>query len=212
MKNFLVLIADIEGSKKIQEEEREKLQQNLQDLLETLNEENKNLISPYTITLGDEFQAVFKKADGFFVDVLKILATMHPVSVRFSLGIGSIATPINKEQAIGMDGPAFHESREGIQQLKKNGFLFSFRIEGVDDPQLRIINNSMQLVSQEMRKWNKRRLLIFQMLKEGYNYKEIARELEISEVSFYKNKEAGALDIIDALSDNIAQIINEKLG
>lgn len=212
MKNYLILIADIESSKEIREKDREELQKALQEVLERLNKENESLASPYTITLGDEFQAVLKSADRLFIDIFTILAALHPVSVRFSLGIGSVATPINKEQAIGMDGPAFHEAREGIQQLKEDGFLFSLRIEGEDNPQLKIVNNSLQLIAKEMRKWNKRRLSILQMIKEGFDYKVIAEKLEISKVSFYKNKDAGALDIIDELSDNIVQIINQKLG
>ncbi|HKK47246.1 MAG TPA: SatD family protein [Balneolaceae bacterium] len=211
MNKSLVLIADIEASKEVKQGKREELQQKLKKVLETLSRENKGIVSPYTITLGDEFQAVFKNADHLFKDIFKILATLHPISVRFSLGVGDISTPINKEQAIGMDGPAFHEAREGIKQLKKSGYLFNIRIEEENDMIFKIINNSLQLISTEIRSWNKRRLLIFHLLREGHDYKSITQKLDISRAAFYKNKEMGALDIIDELSDNIAQIINEKL-
>ncbi|MGD8749558.1 MAG: SatD family protein [Balneolaceae bacterium] len=211
MDNVLVLIADIESSKEVKEGERNKLQQKLQGVLENLSRENVGLLSPYTITLGDEFQAVFAIADHLFADLFKIQAALHPVTVRFSLGIGSIVTPINREQAIGMDGPAFHEAREGIKRLKESGDLFGLRMEGEENLSLKVINNSLQLMSHQMRKWNKRRFFILQMIKEGYDYKFITDELEISEVAFYKNKDAGSLDIIDELSDNIAQFINQEL-
>jgi len=211
MGKCIVVIADIEGSKEIKEKDREILQQDLQEVLDERNNGNEGILSPYTITLGDEFQAVLGKADYLFLDMFRILAVLHPVGVRFSIGVGEVVTPINQQQAIGMDGPAFHEAREGINQLKESGFLFGFRIEGGNDLDIKIINNSLQLLSKEMRKWNKRRMLILQMLMEGYDYKFISDKLEISTVAFYKNKDAGALDIIDELSDNIIQAINKRL-
>jgi hypothetical protein len=212
MSKSLVLIADIEASRKIEGKEREDLQQRLEKILDALNEQADGLVSPYTITLGDEFQAVFDKADKVFVQILKIMAALHPVVVRFSLGVGEIATPINNEQAIGMDGPAFHEAREGIDILKESGNLINIRIEGEDNLTLKIVNGSLQLLSKQIRSWNKKRITILHMLKEGYDYKAITKELDISRAAFYKNKEAGLLEVVDELSDNIAKVINQKLA
>jgi hypothetical protein len=207
----LVLIGDIESSRDIKKEVREDLQQKLKNVLERINASGEELISPYTITLGDEFQAVYKKADYVFVHMLQILAELHPVSVRFSLAVGRIDTSINKEQAIGMDGPAFHEARSGIEKLKGNGFLFNIQVEQGANLTLKIINGSFQLMGQQMRSWNKRRLKILAMLKQGKDYKFITKELDISESAFYKNKNAGMLDLINELSENLTKIINQKI-
>ena len=212
MEKSLVLIADIEASRDVEGKDREVLQKSLKDILTNLNEQGEGIVSPYTITLGDEFQAVFGEADHLFVQMLKIMAALHPVTVRFSLGIGSIDTPLNTEQALGMDGPAFHRARKGIEMLKENGFLFGIRSEDNDDLMLKILNNSLQLLSKQMRGWNKTRIKILYMLKEGWDYKVISDELDISRTAFYKNKEAGALEVIDELSDNMAAMINQELG
>lgn len=211
MPNSLVLIADIKSSREVEGKEREKLQQKLEDTLDELNEKGEGVVSPYTVTLGDEFQAVFGKADAVFVHILKIMAAMHPVEVRFSLSVGEISTPINTEQAIGMDGPAFHKAREGIDNLKESGFLLRVSTEDDEDLTLKIINNSLQLLSKQIRSWNKKRIVILYMLKEGYHYKEIIEKLDISQTAFYKNKDAGLLDVIDELSDNMAEVINKQL-
>ena len=212
MEKSLVLIADIEASRDVEGKDREVLQKSLKDILTNLNERGEGIVSPYTITLGDEFQAVFEEADHLFVQMLKIMAALHPVTVRFSLGIGSIDTPLNTEQAIGMDGPAFHRARKGIEILKENGFLFGIRSEDNEGLMLKILNNSLQLLSKQMRGWNKTRIKILYMLKEGCDYKVISDELDISRTAFYKNKEAGALEVIDELSDNMAAMINQELG
>ena len=212
MEKSLVLIADIEASRDVEGKDREVLQKSLKDILTNLNEQGEGIVSPYTITLGDEFQAVFDEADHLFIQMLKIMAALHPVTVRFSLGIGSIDTPLNTEQALGMDGPAFHRARKGIEMLKENGFLFGIRSEDNEDLMLKILNNSLQLLSKQMRGWNKTRIKILYMLKEGWDYKVISDELDISRTAFYKNKEAGALEVIDELSDNMAAMINQELG
>ncbi len=211
MAKSLVLIADIEASRGIEKEAREQLQQKLQDTLDDINKRD-GILSPYTITLGDEFQAVYTDADRLFVHLIKILMELHPAVVRFSMGIGSIDTPINKEQAIGMDGPAFHEARKGIEILKESGFLFNIRIEEEDNPTLKMMNGTLTLIGQQMRGWNKKRLQILYMLKEGHDYKSITKKLDISRPAFYKNKEVGLLDVIDEISNSMAEIINQKLG
>lgn len=212
MPNKLVLIADLEASRKIEKKERTELQQQLQETLDQINQKGEGIKSPYTITLGDEFQVIYDDAEQLFVHLFKILAELHPVTIRFSMGIGSIDTPINTEQAIGMDGPAFHEAREGMEILKESGFLFNIRVEKEENSTLKIVNGSLKLIGQQIRDWNKKRLQILYMLQEGHDYKSITKELDISRAAFYKNKEAGLLDIIDELSNSIAQLINQKLG
>ena len=211
MEQYLVLIGDIEASKEIQEQKREQLQQKLQAELDRLNEGEGKPVSPYTITLGDEFQAVFEKADTVFLHLFAILAALHPVRVRFSLGLGDIDTAINDEQAIGMDGPAFHCAREGIETLKESGHLFHLNVEKEHDVVIDVINNSLQLLSHEIQSWQKNRLSILCLLKQGYDYKSITEELDISKPAFYKNREAGALEVISELMDHISELLNEQL-
>ncbi|MEL7834504.1 SatD family protein [Fodinibius sp. Rm-B-1B1-1] len=212
MEKVLVLIGDVEDSQSIPPKDREVLQQNLADVLEGINDAMSDCItSPYTITLGDEFQAVFSDAMPVFEHIITIMARLHPVQVRFSLGVGPLDTPINKEQAIGMDGPAFHVARKGIDYLKENEELFHISIVDDNSTELKIINSSLQLISGQMRSWNKRRLTILEMIKQGYDYKEISEAVGISKPAFYKNKEAGMLDVIDDMSDNIASFLNQYI-
>lgn len=212
MSNYLVLIGDLEQSQAVKEKEREQLQEKLASVLELLNSEAENgLVSPYTITLGDEFQAVFDNADIVFTHILKIMAAVHPVGVRFSLAVGRIDTSINTEQAIGMDGPAFHKARKEIEQLKESGYLINISFTDRNTSTLKIINNSLALVSGQIKSWNKRRLVILHMIQEGYDYKEISEALEISKPAFYKNKDAGMLEVIQKLCSNISDVINKNL-
>ena len=75
---------------------------------------------------------MFSAPDRIFQDALTILLALYPVAVRFSCAIGEISTVINSKQAIGMDGPAFHDARATIDRLKKTDSLFA--IAGPPEP------------------------------------------------------------------------------
>jgi hypothetical protein len=211
MSNYLVLIGDIKASKDIEGEERQSVQKKMSQVLKGLNKNENGLISPYTITLGDEFQAVFDDIENIFIDMLKILSVLYPVKVRFSLAVGEIDTSINSNKAIGMDGPAFHKAREGIEQLKKSGFLFNVHVTGLEPSIMNIMNGGLQLLSEELQSWEKQRFKILYMYKEGLDYKAISEKLGIHPSTFYKNKKAGMFDVFDLLSTGSIKIINQKL-
>lgn len=64
----IAVIADIVDSRQI--ERRQEFQRRLQACLGDLNETSSALLSPYTITLGDEFQAVYKAGSRVVEDLL----------------------------------------------------------------------------------------------------------------------------------------------
>ncbi|HKL17644.1 MAG TPA: SatD family protein [Halalkalibaculum sp.] len=209
MNPYIVLIGDIEASKDLEKEKRYQVQNKLKEVFEELNSSCSTIESPYTVTLGDEFQAVFSRADRLFIHVWKVLAALHPVKVRFSIGVGQITTSINREQSLGMDGPAFHLAREGVEQLKESGYLFNISVQGEKSSYLSAMNNSLYLFSDQVRSWNKNRLSILYMMETGMNYKQITEELGISEPAFYKNKEAASLEVVIDLFKDISEIIND---
>jgi Mor family transcriptional regulator len=164
------------------------------------------LLSPYTITLGDEFQAVYAKADHLFSDLVSILLALYPEQVRFSIGIGTIDTPINKQQAIGMDGPAFYLARKGIEQLKASGYLFI--VNGLPDKQQDIVNNSLFLVSHHLGKWKQSRLSVFQLLQQGLSVSDMTKKLKLSDKAIYKTIDQGELKIVHQLFLDVEKVIN----
>jgi hypothetical protein len=90
----IVLIGDIVGSRDL--DERSQIQRKLKRIFTLIKRKRSFLLSPYTITLGDEFQAVYGRAEYLFVDILNILSSIYPVKARFAIGIGGLKTPINR--------------------------------------------------------------------------------------------------------------------
>ena len=107
---YVALIGDIIESKKIQD--RAQAQQKLLQLMKELNQQyQKYLVSPFTVTAGDEFQALFLPNSDMFQIMDQLSMAFAPYEIRFGIGAGDMITEINKEQSIGSDGPAYWLAR-----------------------------------------------------------------------------------------------------
>jgi len=91
-----------------------------------INEINTNnaFTSPLTITLGDEFQGIVNSLNEA-VDVLfkieeQLILAHYPFQLRYSIGYGSIITPINSEVAHGMYGEGLTITRELLEKSKRD--------------------------------------------------------------------------------------------
>lgn len=211
-KKFIVAIGDVISSRKV--EKRQDLQHKLLDVFDDLNTpgyEN-HLISPYTITLGDEFQAVYEKADCLLLDSISILEKTYPQKIRFSFGIGKISTDTNRKQSIGMDGNAFHYAREGILNLKGQRGKYKFNISGLEDTeQEKLFNNTLYIFSNLLDQWNRNRYFILRSTMQGKAVKEIAKELNLTETAVYMNIYDGSIREMMAINEIMISQINKKL-
>jgi len=208
---YLALIGDLEGSRALAPRERAGAQQALKRILGELKDSRDGgFASPPTITLGDEFQTVYHRANDLFLHIWRIQAALHPLALRFGMGRGAINTDINSERAIGMDGPAFHRARSALAHLKETGGNFRLETGDPDSHVSKLINHSLDLISHEMDGWQQRRLEILCRLKSGQKYDEISEALGISKSAFYKNVEAGALNTIITITDAVIALIDEE--
>ena len=119
---YLALIADVIDSKMVQE--RLDLQKQVEKTLQKMNELfGDYLASRFTLTLGDEFQALLKVDAPVFqiIDTLRLELT--PTQLRFGIGLGEIVTAIDPLQSVGADGPAYWNARAAINFVhQKNDY------------------------------------------------------------------------------------------
>jgi SatD family (SatD) len=205
----IVVVGDLVASRSIAG--RSAVQNELKAALKGLNgKKRSDLLSPYTITLGDEFQAVFCGAERVFPDALRIMRAIHPVRIRFSFGIGRIDTPINRKQAIGMDGPAFHLARTAIEGLKRTKTLFVLAAPaGID---VALANGSLDLVSHLVRKWDRNQFDMLLGAFDRHPVKDIAVDLGVTDKAVYKAVEAGAMKTIIRIFEEITLHIRQIMG
>ena len=119
---YLALIADVIDSKMVQE--RFNLQKHLEKALRKMNELfGDYLASCFTLTLGDEFQALLKVDAPVFQIIDSLRSELIPTQLRFGIGLGEIVTAIDPLQSIGADGPAYWNARAAINLVhQKNDY------------------------------------------------------------------------------------------
>ena len=119
---YLALIADVIDSKMVQE--RFDLQKQLEETLQKMNGLFADyLASCFTLTLGDEFQALLKMNAPVFQIIDTLRSELSPTQLRFGIGLGEIVTAIDPLQSIGADGPAYWNARAAINLVhQKNDY------------------------------------------------------------------------------------------
>jgi len=200
----ITLIGDIVSSRRIKK--RQQIQNNLNKVFKKINERGEYISSPLTITLGDEFQAVYNKPDFIFKHIWQIILSIYPEKVRFSIGLGEITTALNPVQAIGMDGPAFYNARKGLDEIKQT--YFQFNVTGNERTNLELIKQSLFLLSHISYNWKETRLIILSMMYDNFSVNEIAKKIKITDKAVYKNIDAGALQTVIKLTAELSKNIN----
>ncbi|MCG8479779.1 MAG: SatD family protein [Spirochaetales bacterium] len=176
--NVVAVIADIVRSRDI--EQRRDFQRTLKSRLRTVSERaGASLLSPYTLTLGDEFQAVYGNFDTLFTDIVTIIATLFPVRFRFALAVGPLSTEINRNAALEMDGPAFHDARALMETLKGHDGTV-IRIAASDSAPVELINGCLRLLSNALGGWRENTIHLFHGLVTDESVDTLTRRVGIT--------------------------------
>ncbi len=128
MKNYHIMMGDVVASSKRNQIE---LQQQLKRLVGAANSKLKNkVLSPYTITLGDEFQGVATSlssiVDALFYFEEEILRRKYSFKLHFVAHFGAITTRINPSVAYEMLGPGLSRARTELTRKRRERPRFTF--------------------------------------------------------------------------------------
>lgn len=214
---YIAIIGDIKQSKKISN--RSEVQKKLKQVLADINNEYKlDISSKFILTLGDEFQGLLGNGKNTMNILSEIERKMYPVRMRFGIGIGKITTNVNKEMALGADGPGYYKARDAIEFLKDNekkkqAIQTDIRIEVESDNQATttMLNTIFALMTAIKESWSDRqREIIYDMLVHQDSQINVAKRLKIQQPAVQKSFSIGryyvyknALDTIDKALDEI---------
>ncbi|MBY0482345.1 MAG: SatD family protein [Chitinophagaceae bacterium] len=153
MKQY-ILMADVIGSGS---KDAKNLMKDFKKLVASANKTYaKAIISPLTITLGDEFQGVIRDLETatkiiLFLEEFLIQSNKH-FKLRYVLNQGEIGTGLNKSSAYEMLGKGLTDARQWLGELKvtKNRFLISINQKPINE----ILTQSFILYQSIVSEWN----------------------------------------------------------
>ncbi len=172
------------------------------------------LLSPLTITLGDEFQGLATSlANGIpLVQGLRFGLLEHGVDCRFVIGLVTIRTPINRAQAWNMMGDGLSRARDLLNEKDaRTHYRFSLPNMPALEAILDAVGIGLTLIEQ---KWSQTQRQIVAAQLAGKTAQEIANARDVSSHSIYKVRSAAHFDAYQrqwqAIETLLRQIDNEK--
>jgi hypothetical protein len=183
-----ILMGDIVKSSQY---EGRKLHKDFRALIDFCNNKQAlGILSPYTITLGDEFQGIAKDLRSVITSIFffeeSILKMMFGFKIRYVLHYGEIETPLNREIAYGMLGNGLVKARKMLSTKRRDRPKYQFDLE---NPILsRQFNRLFYVLEGFARGWSQKDFaLIFDMLQKDSD-NEIALKHKKNRSQIWKRK------------------------
>lgn len=206
MKNY-ILMCDIIGSRNL---DQTMTIENFKKCTSYINKKYSNsLLSPLTITLGDEFQGIvvnLKDTIEIIIDLEEfIIENNFKFKLRYVVNYGKIQTEINKKIAYEMLGEGLTNARITINKMKNSSSRFNFKIDNIEKEI--IINNTFIIFQNIIDNWkiSKDHELISNFLK-FKDYKIVAKKLNKERSLIWKREKS-----LNLSSYNSSKIILENI-
>jgi len=185
--NYPILMADIISSRK---EKPSELLSDFKRLIGFINKKwSKEILSPLTITLGDEFQCVINTIENGLKIIFdieeQIIKDNLNFKLRYVLNYGEIDTQINKKVAHEMLGSGLFQTREKLNELKTSKNRFKIILEHNQNAQ-EVLNELFKLYENYVDNWKQNELHIVKEFIQNKHYKEVAKILNMNISSSWK--------------------------
>ncbi|MEM8578237.1 MAG: SatD family protein [Pseudomonadota bacterium] len=174
------------------------------------------LVSPLTITLGDEFQGLFARLEDAARTArdMRLALLEDGVACRFVIGQARIDTPVNAERAWNMMGPGLGRARDMLNEKRPHQFYrFSLPDAPLTQTLLEAIGRAMGVIE---RGWTAQQRRDIAAALGGASAQDIAAARQVQDHSVYKVLRAGDYDtyaaLWDAASDALAALDAEGVG
>ncbi len=172
-----------------------------------------HIISPLTITLGDEFQGVARNAFGAVKILLDfeyhILRSKSPFKLRYIIYEGEIETKINRSSSHQMLGPGLTQARKGLSELKstKDRFRILLKDQLLSDK----LNYGFFVFQGIVDRWTVAQRKVVIELLHNPDYREVAKLVKKDPTVIWRRKRSLLIDEYFSIRKLILLLVNPKL-
>jgi hypothetical protein len=147
------------------------------------------ILSPVTITLGDEFQGVVRSLPAglrllLWLEEEKLRAAFR-FQLRYVLHLGAIETPLNPDYAHGMLGSGLSHARRQLEELKKSHLRFLVETGGARD---KALNLAFRLYEDVYDSWSSEDQEVVALFVKLRDYKKVAARLGVNPSSTFRRR------------------------
>ncbi|MBA4258942.1 MAG: hypothetical protein C0446_07245 [Chitinophaga sp.] len=210
--NFPILMADIinSGSKN-----SKLLMMEFKEIVSIINNANsKNLISPLTITLGDEFQGLANTMENAIKTIFdieeKIVGKKYDLKLRYVLLYGKIDTEINNTVAYEMLGDGLTNARKELNSLKNKESRFQVRLNINEIKKEQYLNKAFLIYQKFVDSWKEKDLKIVKEFLLNNDYKIVAQNVNIDQSNAWRRKKSLNIQEYNDIKQIILFILKAK--
>lgn len=202
---YNILMADIINSS---DKDMKMLNHNLNKAVENFNlKYHKNILSPITITLGDEFQTVIKSLYHSIKLIIELdeylIINNCQFKLRYSYCYGSIGTEINEKICHGMLGEGLTTARKNLNEKKTN-----YKFSGLESRDEFMLKNFFIIHDYFLKNWKVKDLDTVGYFLKGITYKEIASIINRDASSVWRRRKSLSIESYIANKNNIMEFVN----
>ncbi|MHA8050451.1 SatD family protein [Aquirufa sp. ROCK-SH2] len=189
------------------------LMQQLKDVVTTINKEKgANLISPLTITLGDEFQGLSNSMENGINTIFdieeKIVHKQYNLKLRYVLYFGQIETEINNKIAYEMLGEGLTNARKELNSLKNKEVRFKIRLTKNELNKETYLNKAFSIYQNFVDSWKEKDLKIVKEFLLHEDYKTVAKNVNIDPSNAWRRKKSLNIHEYNHIKNIILFILN----
>lgn len=186
MMNYILMADIIESSGK----PGKKVMPEFKAIVEKANKAfSKEILSPLTITLGDEFQGVMRSLKGSLATVFfleeEIIKSDLIFDLRYVVNYGAIETDLNPERSHEMLGPGLSQARKLLEEIKHEGKKMLVNGLGRKDRKLNLAFELYQSLKEE---WSKKDVMEIGRFIELKDYKLVAKAVKKDASSVWRKE------------------------
>lgn len=208
---YPILMADVVNSRT---KEALTLHHQLKNLVNQVNSDTSQLLSPLTITLGDEFQGVTKSVSDAIKIILHleelIIHARSDLKLRYVVHVGLIDTPINPKIAYEMLGKGLTDARQILNNLKgdKNRFVIRLNPDSKDTEQ--VLNNLLCVYQDYTDSWKLKDYPLISAFLNYNDYKVVAAKLDIDTSTAWRRQRSLKISGYAALKNIIFALLKQQ--
>ncbi len=206
----VILMADIIGSSK---RHGKALMNDFISMVAHINQANrKQILSPFTITLGDEFQGVVQSpfsAIQILFGIEKYLLTLKkPFKLRFVIHEGEIQTKLNKQRAYEMLGPGLTEARKLLSVMKTARRRFKISLK--DNEATEKLDLMFVILQGIIDHWTPSQVRIVAAFLELGDYRKVAVRLQKDSTAIWRRRGSLMIEEFNCLKKLMYKTTNPK--
>jgi SatD family (SatD) len=203
MKEQHILMADVIDSRKYK---GKTVALGLAKIVEKINSDYKTeIVSPLTVTLGDEFQGVISNEETVAKIIISIeefmIENRFAFKLRYASHTGKIDTKINKNIAYGMLGEGLTRTREILNNAKKGHERFFIFTE----KKTSLLNKLFIVFESFVDSWKQKDFSLISLFLKGIDYKKVAIANNYTASAMWKKRKSLQIHEYNTIKEIIFQ-------